>query len=169
MKGIKLTVVIPEHMSVERQKFIKHYGATIVTTAKSLGTKGTIDEARRLVELNSHAVMLDQLANQANPDIHFNSTAQEIWRDTEAQVDILIAGVGTGGNITGIAKALKVRNPQIQIVAVEPASCPVLSEGRSGVHKIQGLSSGHVPDVLDISLLDEIFPVNNEDAIDYAR
>jgi cysteine synthase A len=169
MKGIKLTIVIPEHMSIERQKLIKHYGATIVTTAKSLGTKGAIDEARRLVDENIHAVMLDQFANHANPDTHFNTTAQEIWRDTNGQVDILIAGIGTGGTITGIAKALKVRNPQIQIVAVEPASCPVLSEGRSGVHKIQGLSSGHVPDVLDVSILDEIIPVSNDDAIDYAR
>ena len=169
MKGIKLTIVIPEHMSIERQKLIKHYGASIVTTAKSLGTKGAIDEAKRLVGLNPHAVMLDQFANQANPDVHFSGTAQEIWRDTHGQVDILIAGVGTGGTITGIAKALKLRNPQIQIIAVEPASCPVLSEGRSGVHKIQGLSSGHVPDVLDTTLLDEIIPVSNEDAIDYAR
>ncbi|MFT5675446.1 MAG: cysteine synthase A [Paraglaciecola sp.] len=169
MKGIKLTIVIPEHMSIERQKLIKHYGATIVTTAKSLGTKGAIDEARRLVDENTYAVMLDQFANHANPDTHFNTTAQEIWRDTNGQVDILIAGIGTGGTITGIAKALKVRNPQIQIVAVEPASCPVLSEGRSGVHKIQGLSSGHVPDVLDVSILDEIIPVSNDDAIDYAR
>lgn len=169
MKEIKLTIVIPEHMSIERQKLIKHYGAKIITTAKALGTKGAIDEAKRLVTLTPDAVMLDQFANQANPDMHFNGTAQEIWRDTAGKVDILIAGVGTGGTITGIAKALKIRNPKIKIVAVEPASCPVLSEGRAGVHKIQGLSSGHVPDVLDVALLDEVIAVSNEDAIDYAR
>jgi cysteine synthase A len=169
MKGIKLTVVIPEHMSIERQKLIKHYGAQIITTAKVLGTKGAIDEAKRLVALNPHAVMLDQFANQANPDMHFSGTAQEIWRDTAGVVDILIAGVGTGGTITGIARALKLRNPQIKIIAVEPASCPILSEGRAGVHKIQGLSSGHVPDVLDVELLDEVIAVSNEDAISYAR
>jgi cysteine synthase A len=169
MKEIRLTIVIPEHMSIERQKLIKHYGAKVITTAKALGTKGAIDEATRLVALNPDAVMLDQFANQANPDMHFHGTAQEIWRDTGGKVDILIAGVGTGGTITGIARALKLRNPQIKIIAVEPASCPVLSEGRAGVHKIQGLSSGHVPDVLDVALLDEVIAVSNEDSIDYAR
>lgn len=169
MKGIPLTIVIPEHMSIERQKLIKHYGAQIVTTAKELGTKGAIDKAKQLVDETKDAVMLDQFANQANPDMHFNSTAQEIWRDTNGKVDVLVAGVGTGGTITGIAKALKIRNPNIKIIAVEPASCPVLSEGRAGVHKIQGLSSGHVPDVLDVSLLDEIITISNEDAITYAR
>jgi cysteine synthase A len=169
MKGIKLTVVIPEHMSIERQKLIKHYGAQLVTTAKDLGTKGAIDKARSMVFENPHAVMLDQFANQANPDMHFNSTAQEIWRDSAGKVDILIAGVGTGGTITGIAKALKIRNPNIQIIAVEPASCPVLSKGLKGVHKIQGLSSGHVPDVLRLDLLDEIIAVSDQDAIQTAR
>lgn len=169
MKGIPLTIVIPEHMSIERQKLIKHYGAKVVTTAKDLGTKGAIDKAKALVAETQGAVMLDQFGNQANPDMHFNSTAQEIWRDTNGEVDVLIAGVGTGGTITGIAKALKIRNPNIKVIAVEPASCPVLSEGCAGVHKIQGLSSGHVPDVLDVSLLDEIITVSNEDAIAYAR
>jgi cysteine synthase A len=169
MKGIKLTIVIPEHMSIERQKLIKHYGARLVTTAKELGTKGAIDKARSMVEENSNAVMLDQFANQANPDMHFNGTAQEIWRDTAGKVDILIAGVGTGGTITGIAKALKIRNPNIQIIAVEPASCPVLSKGLKGVNKIQGLSSGHVPDVLCLEVLDEIIAVSDQDSIEYAR
>jgi cysteine synthase len=169
MKGINLTIVIPEHMSIERQKLIKHYGATVITTAKELGTKGAIDHALKLVAATPNAVMLDQFANQANPDMHFNSTAQEIWRDTLGKVDVLVAGVGTGGTITGIGKALKLRNPAIEVVAVEPASCPVLSEGRAGVHAIQGLSSGHIPDVLDLSLLDRIITVTNEDAIEYAR
>lgn len=169
MKGIPLTIVIPEHMSIERQKLIKHYGAKIVTTPKELGTKGAIDLAGLMVAETTNAVMLDQFANQANPDMHFNSTAQEIWRDSAGKVDIFVAGVGTGGTITGIAKALKIRNPHIKIIAVEPASCPVLTHGRSGVHQIQGLSSGHVPDVLDVSLLDEIITVSNGQAIDYAR
>ncbi len=169
MKGIKLTVVIPEHMSIERQKLIKHYGAQLVTTAKELGTKGAIDKARSMVVENPNAVMLDQFANQANPDMHFNSTAQEIWRDTAGKVDILVAGVGTGGTITGIAKALKIRNPNIQIIAVEPASCPVLSKGLKGVHKIQGLSSGHVPDVLSLDVLDEVIAVSDQDSIQAAR
>ncbi|WP_166424316.1 cysteine synthase A [Paraglaciecola sp. 20A4] len=169
MKAIPLTIVIPEHMSIERQKLIKHYGAKVITTAKELGTKGAIDKAKQLVQSTEGAVMLDQFGNQANPDMHFNSTAQEIWRDTDGKVDVLIAGVGTGGTITGIAKALKIRNPNIKIIAVEPASCPVLSEGRAGVHKIQGLSSGHIPDVLDVDLLDEVITVSNEDSILYAR
>jgi cysteine synthase A len=169
MKGIKLTNVIPEHMSIERQKLIKHYGAQLVTTAKELGTKGAIDKARSMVNEKPNAVMLDQFANQANPDMHFNSTAQEIWKDTAGKVDILIAGVGTGGTITGIAKALKIRNPSIQIIAVEPASCPILSKGEKGVHKIQGLSSGHVPDVLCLDVLDEIITVSDQDSIQAAR
>lgn len=169
IKKIPLTIVIPEHMSIERRKLIKHYGATVVTTPKELGTKGAIDKAKDMIKERSNAVMLDQFANQANPEMHFNSTAQEIWRDTGGNVDILIAGVGTGGTITGIANALKIRNPNIQIIAVEPSSCPVLSEGRAGVHKIQGLSSGHVPDVLDTELLDEIIAVSDQDAIEYAR
>ncbi|MGS2720538.1 cysteine synthase A [Paraglaciecola aestuariivivens] len=169
LRGIKLTVVIPEHMSIERQKLIKHYGAKVVTTAKELGTKGAIDHAKQLVTQNPHAVMLDQFANQANPATHFASTAQEIWRDTAGKVDILVAGIGTGGTITGIAKALKSLNQDIQIIAVEPASCPVLSQGKSGIHKIQGLSSGHVPDVLQTDLLDEILTVTDEQAIEHAR
>jgi cysteine synthase A len=169
MKEIKLTIVIPEHMSIERQKLIKHYGAQLVTTAKELGTKEAIDKARSMVDEKPNAVMLDQFANQANPDIHFNSTAQEIWKDTAGEVDILIAGVGTGGTITGIAKALKIRNPNIPTIAVEPASCPVLSKGLKGVHKIQGLSSGHIPDVLSLDVLDEVIAVSDQDSIQAAR
>ena len=169
IKRIPLTIVIPEHMSIERRKLIKHYGAKVVTTPKELGTKGAIDRAKEMLAQRPHAVMLDQFANQANPDMHYNETAEEIWRDTAGKVDVLVAGVGTGGTVTGIARALKQKNPEIQIIAVEPASCPVLSKGEAGVHKIQGLSSGHVPDVLDTSLIDEIIPVTDDDAINYAR
>ena len=169
MKGIKLTIVIPEHMSIERRKLIKHYGAEVVTTPKTLGTKGAIDHAKQLINERPNAVMLDQFANEANPLMHYNSTAQEIWRDTAGEVDIVVAGIGTGGTITGIARALKAKNPNIQVMAVEPASCPVLTEGRAGVHKIQGLSSGHVPDVLALDLIDEIITVTDEEAISFAR
>ena len=169
IKGIPLTIVIPEHMSIERRKLIQHYGAKVVTTAKELGTKGAIDKAKAMLADRPNAVMLDQFSNHANPAMHYKATAQEIWRDTAGDVDILVAGVGTGGTISGIAQALKEKNPHIEIVAVEPAACPVLSEGKSGVHKIQGLSSGHVPDVLSLSLLDEVLTVTDEDAIAYAR
>ncbi|MCC2618112.1 cysteine synthase A [Aestuariibacter halophilus] len=169
IRGIPLTIVIPEHMSIERRKLISHYGATVVTTPKELGTKGAIDKAKAMLADNPHAVMLDQFANPANPTMHFNSTAQEIWRDTDGHVDVLVAGIGTGGTITGIAGALKARNPNLHVVAVEPASCPVLSQGRAGVHKIQGLSSGHVPDVLDRDLLDEVLCIEDQQAIDWAR
>ena len=135
---IPLTIVIPEHMSVERQKLIRHYGASVITTPRELGTKGAIDKAKALLMERPNAVMLDQFANQANPAMHVNSTAQEIWRDTDGDVDIVIAGVGTGGTITGLARALRAKNPDIKIVAVEPASCPVLTEGRAGVHKNPG-------------------------------
>ncbi|NMP31722.1 cysteine synthase A [Thalassotalea sp. M1531] len=169
IRGIPLTIVIPEHMSIERRRLIKHYGATVVTTPKELGTKGAIDKAKAMIAERPNAVMLDQFGNEANPIMHFNSTAQEIWRDTNGDVDIVVAGIGTGGTITGIAQALKAKNPDIQIIAVEPASCPVLTEGRSGVHKIQGLSSGHIPDVLDTDILDEVIAITDEDAINYAR
>lgn len=169
LHNIPLTIVIPEHMSIERQKLIKHYGAKVVTTPKALGTKGAIDTAKAMIAEREHAVMLDQFANEANPNTHANSTAKEVWRDTAGQIDILVAGVGTGGTITGMARTLKTLKPEVQIVAVEPASCPVLSEGRAGVHKIQGLSSGHVPDVLDQHLLDEVLTVADHDAIEGAR
>lgn len=169
MRGIPLTIVIPEHMSIERRKLIRHYGATVVTTPKALGTKGAIDKAKEMIAEREHAVMLDQFANEANPNMHFNSTAQEIWRDTEGTVDVVVAGVGTGGTITGIAQALKARNPNIEIVAVEPASCPVLTKGQAGVHKIQGLSSGHVPDVLNLDVIDQIMTVEDDIAVTTAR
>ena len=169
MMNIPLTIVIPEHMSIERRKLIKHYGAKVITTPKALGTKGAIDKAKALIATNSNAVMLDQFANGANTCAHAETTAEEIWRDTAGQVDVIVAGVGTGGTITGIAKRLKAFNPRLKVIAVEPSSCPVLSKGRSGVHKIQGLSSGHVPDILDVELLDQVIAVDNQDAIDSAK
>jgi cysteine synthase A len=169
LKKIPLTIVIPEHMSIERRKLIKHYGANLVLTPKELGTKGAIDKAKSMIEERDNAVMLDQFGNQANSAMHAKTTAEEIWTDTQGMVDVLIAGVGTGGTLSGIAQTLKMRNANLKVIAVEPASCPVLSEGKSGVHKIQGLSSGHVPDILRTDLIDEVVTVSNEDAIDFAR
>ncbi|MDP7591558.1 MAG: cysteine synthase A [Litorilituus sp.] len=169
MKKIPLTIVIPEHMSIERRKLIKHYGANLVLTPKELGTKGAIDKAKAMIEARDNAIMLDQFGNQANSAMHAKTTAEEIWTDTKGEVDFLVAGVGTGGTLSGIAQTLKARNPNLKVVAVEPASCPVLSQGKSGVHKIQGLSSGHVPDILRTDLIDEIITVSNEDAISFAQ
>lgn len=169
MKKIPLTIVIPEHMSIERRKLIKHYGGKLVLTPRELGTKGAIDKAKAMIEERENAVMLDQFGNEANSAMHASTTAEEIWTDTQGQVDVLVAGVGTGGTLSGIAKTLKARNPKLKVIAVEPASCPVLSEGRSGVHKIQGLSSGHVPSILRTDLIDDIVPIENNDAIEFAR
>lgn len=169
MKKIPLTIVIPEHMSIERRKLIKHYGGKLVLTPRELGTKGAIDKAKQMIAERENAVMLDQFGNEANSAMHASTTAEEIWTDTQGQVDVLVAGVGTGGTLSGIAKTLKARNPNLKVIAVEPASCPVLSEGRSGVHKIQGLSSGHVPSILRTDLIDDIVPIENEDAIELAR
>jgi len=169
LKKIPLTIVIPEHMSIERRKLIKHYGAKLVLTPKELGTKGAIDKAKAMIAQSENAVMLDQFGNQANSAMHAKTTAQEIWTDTRGEVDVLVAGVGTGGTLSGIAQTLKALNPKLKVVAVEPASCPVLSQGKSGVHKIQGLSSGHVPDILRRDLIDEVITVSNEDAVSFAQ
>ncbi len=169
MKKIPLTIVMPEHMSIERRKLIKHYGAKLVLTPQACGTKGAIDKARQILKQNKHTIMLDQFSNQANLNMHANTTAKEILYDTNGNVDVLIAGIGTGGTLSGLAQTIKTRNPELKVIAVEPASCPVLSEGRAGVHKIQGLSSGHVPEILRTDLIDEIITVSNEDAIEFAR
>jgi cysteine synthase A len=166
---IPLTIVIPEHMSIERRKMIHHFGAKIITTPKALGTKGAIDHAKALLTDRPHAVMLDQFGNHANPTQHSRTTAQEILNDTNGEIDVFIAGVGTGGTITGVGEALKAFNPSIQVIAVEPAGSPVLSQGKKGVHNIQGLSSGHVPDVLNRNVIDDIITVSDHDAIKYAR
>ncbi len=169
LKKIPLTIVIPEHMSIERRKLIKHYGANLVLTPKELGTKGAIDKAKAMISERDNAVMLDQFGNFANSDMHAKTTAEEIWTDTKGQVDVLVAGVGTGGTISGIAQTLKAYNPALKVIAVEPASCPVLSQGKSGVHKIQGLSSGHVPAILRRDLIDDVITVSNEDAVSFAQ
>lgn len=166
---IPLTIVIPEHMSIERQRLIKHFGASIVTTAKHLGTKGAIDKAEAMVKDNPNAVMLNQFSNCCNVDSHISTTAAEILRDTCNNVDVFVCGVGTGGTISGVGRHLKQIVPSCEVIAVEPASCPVLSKGEKGVHAIQGLSSGHVPDILDLSVVDAIETVTDDDALLYAK
>lgn len=166
---IKVTIVIPEHMSIERQRLIRHYGADVITTPKQLGTKGAIDKARQLVLHTPGAVALDQFANPANVKAHAQTTAQELLHDTAGQIDVLVAGIGTGGTITGLAQTIKQQCPALKVIGIEPARCPVLSEKRSGVHNIQGLSSGHIPDILDPHCIDKIMTVEDDDAIGFAR
>ncbi len=169
MYNIPVTIVIPEHMSIERQKLIKHFGGNVLTTPKAKGTKGAIDRANELVADNPHAVSLDQFGNRTNPAAHSESTAEEIWQDSAGKVDVVVCGVGTGGTLTGVARKLKEYKPSVKVVAVEPASCPVLSLGRAGVHNIQGLSSGHVPDILDTRLINKIMTVSDDDALTKAK
>ena len=166
-RGYKVMIVMPETMSVERRKMIKAYGAEIVLTEGAKGMKGAIAKANELAE-ELGAFLPGQFVNPANPKAHYETTAPELYRDTDGMIDCFVAGVGTGGTITGIGKYLKEKIPSVEIVAVEPASSPVLSEGKSGSHKIQGLGAGFVPDTLDTTVYDKVIPVSNEDAFAYA-
>jgi cysteine synthase len=168
-KNYRLCLTMPDTMSVERQKLLTHLGAELVLTPGAEGMKGAIDKAREIVESEKSAYMPDQFANPANPRIHRETTAEEIWRDTEGRVDIFVAGVGTGGTITGVAEVIKRRKPSFKAIAVEPSNSPVLSGGKKGPHKIQGIGAGFIPEVLDQSLLDDIVTVSNEDAFDTGR
>lgn len=163
-KGYKLILTMPDTMSMERRKLLALLGAEIVLTPGTNGMKGAVAKAEELSETLENAVMLQQFKNPANPKIHRETTAQEILKDTDGKVDIIVAGVGTGGTITGIAEVLKEKNPELKAVAVEPASSPVLSGGQSGPHKIQGIGAGFVPDVLRTDLINEIIKVKDEDA-----
>ncbi|MCR5027537.1 MAG: cysteine synthase A [Methanobrevibacter sp.] len=163
-KGYKLILTMPETMSIERRKLLAIFGAEIVLTPGSEGMGGAIAKANELKEENSNAIILGQFDNQANVEIHAKTTAQEILRDTEGDVDIIVAGVGTGGTVTGIAKVLKEEVPDVKIVAVEPKDSQTLGKGEKGPHKIQGIGAGFVPSIYDENLIDEIFPVANEDA-----
>jgi cysteine synthase A len=169
VKGYKLMLVMPESMSIERRKLLKILGAELVLTPAAEGMKGAVAHAQRLVSNTGNMVMLQQFDNPANPEIHRRTTAEEIWRDTDGTVDIFVAGVGTGGTITGCGQVLKRYKPAVKIVAVEPADSPVLSGGKPGPHKIQGIGAGFVPKVLDTKIFDEIICVKNEDAIETAR
>lgn len=168
-KGYQLILTMPDTMSSERRAMLQAYGAQLELTPGFSGMNGCIQRAQEIVNSTADAYILQQFNNPANPEIHRNTTAQEIWEDTDGQVDILLAGVGTGGTITGTAEVIKPQKPSFQVIAVEPASSPVLSGGRPGPHKIQGLGAGFIPDVLKVELLDEVIVVKDEDSIHYGR
>jgi len=168
-RGYRCVLTMPESMSVERRKLLRALGAELVLTAADKGMPGAIAKAEELVKTTPGAFMPQQFNNPANPEVHRKTTAEEIWRDTDGAVDVLIAGVGTGGTLTGCAQALKERKPDVKIVAVEPKDSAILSGGKPGPHKIQGIGAGFVPQVLDTELIDEIIGVSNEDAFETAR
>ena len=168
-RGYKLILTMPETMSVDRRNLLKALGAELVLTPGAEGMKGAIRKAEELAQANPNSFLPQQFKNLANPEMHRKTTAEEIWRDTGGKVDIFVAGVGTGGTITGVGEVLKSRNPAVQIIAVEPADSPVLSGGQPGPHKIQGIGAGFVPDVLNPNIIDEIITVKNDDAMATGR
>lgn len=168
-RGYRIIIVMPETMSVERRQLMKAYGAELVLTEGAKGMKGAIEKADELAKEIPGGFIPGQFVNPANPAAHRASTGPEIWADTDGKVDIFVAGVGTGGTLTGVGSYLKTQNPAVQVVAVEPASSPVLSKGAAGAHKIQGIGAGFVPKVLDVSVYDEVIPVENEDAFAAGR
>lgn len=168
-KGIRTIIVMPDTMSIERRNILKAYGAELVLTDGKLGMKGAIAKANELAEEIPHSFIPGQFTNDANPLAHYKTTGPEIWKDTDRDVDILVVGVGTGGTLSGAGRYLKEQNPDIQVVAVEPKDSPVLSEGRAGSHKLQGIGAGFVPRTLDIDIYDEVIPVTTQQAYDAAR
>lgn len=168
-RGYKVALTMPETMSNERRVLLRAYGAEIVLTPGADGMQGAVDKANEIIEKNDGAILARQFANEANRQIHYKTTGPEIWDDTDGNVDILVAGVGTGGTISGAGKFLKEKNPDLKAVAVEPAASPLLSKGQAGPHKIQGLGANFVPEILDRALLDETITVSNEDAVAYSR
>ena len=168
-RGYKIIIVMPETMSVERRQLMKAYGAELVLTEGAKGMKGAIAKADELAKEIPNSFVAGQFVNPANPKAHYQTTGPEIWEDTDGQVDVFVAGVGTGGTVTGVGEFLKEQNPEIKVVAVEPATSPVLSKGQAGPHKIQGIGAGFVPDVLDTQVYDEIIPVENDDAFATGR
>ncbi len=168
-KGYRLILTMPDTMSIERRKLLKALGAELVLTPGAEGMRGAIKKAEELAGQYDHAYIPNQFTNKANPEIHRKTTAEEIWRDTDGKVDIFVCGVGTGGTITGVGEILKQRKPQVQIVAVEPFDSPVLSGGMPGPHKIQGIGAGFIPDILNVSIIDEIYTVKTEEAYETVR
>lgn len=169
VKGYKLALTMPETMSIERRQLLAMLGAEIILTPAAEGMSGAVRKAEELIKNNKRFFTLQQFKNSANPQIHRRTTAEEIWSDTEGKVDILVAGVGTGGTITGIAEAIKKKKPSFLAIAVEPKDSPVLSGGKPGAHKIQGIGAGFIPDILNTKILDEIVQVSNDDAINTAK
>ena len=168
-RGYRLIIAMPETMSVERRLLMKAYGAELVLTDGAKGMKGAIAKAEELTAEITNSFIAGQFTNPANPQAHIKTTGPEIWNDTEGKVDVFVAGVGTGGTVTGVGKYLKSQNPDVKVVAVEPASSPVLSKGTAGAHKIQGIGAGFVPDTLDTSVYDEVIAVENDDAFETGR
>lgn len=168
-RGYKITIVMPETMSVERRKMVQAYGADLVLTEGAKGMKGAIEKADELAAADPDSFIPGQFVNPVNPEIHRTTTGPEIYTDTDGEVDIFIAGVGTGGTVSGVGQYLKSQKPEVKIIAVEPADSPVLSEGRSGAHKIQGIGAGFVPDTLDQDIYDEVVTVTNEDAFEAGK
>ena len=168
-RGHRLILTMPESMSIERRKILQLFGAELVLTPAEQGMSGAVKKAEELVTQNRNSFMPQQFKNPANPQIHRETTAKEIWIDADGRVDILVAGVGTGGTLTGCGEVLKQKNKNLKIVAVEPKDSPVLSGGKPGAHKIQGIGAGFVPDVLNVGIIDEIIQVSNEDAVETAR
>ena len=168
-RGYKIIITMPETMSIERRNLLKAYGAELVLTDGAKGMKGAIEKAKELAETTENSFIPSQFTNPANPAYHRATTGPEIWADTDGKVDIFFAGVGTGGTVTGVGQYLKSQNPDVKVVAVEPAGSPVLSQGKAGAHKIQGIGAGFVPETLDTKVYDEIITVENEDAFKTGR
>ena len=169
LKGYKLILTMPDSMSKERRDILKAYGAELVLTDGTKGMQGAVDEAERLHKENKDSFIPQQFNNPANPKIHYETTAEEIWNDTDGKVDIIVAGVGTGGTISGIAKKLKEKNPNVKAIAVEPYSSPIITQGKAGAHQIQGIGANFIPKNYNADLIDEVITVKNEDAVNTAR